>query len=166
GGRAPAEMELRESPALRQPLREQFDFASEQSEVGNGHLFPWRNYRVASAEQAALLAERQVHVHRQRGVAERVRGGETVEIVVGGDSLVKLDRRRVARIARPRPVVAREQVDRDGAFHWARGRNGRGFTDGGIHDVFSACTASTSACTLSMGGSGVMPWPRVTMWPP
>ena len=150
-GRAAAEMQLRELPALGELAGEQLDLAAQHSEVGNRDVLARRDDRVAAAEEAALLAERQVHVQRERRVAQRVRGGEALEVVVLADTFVELHRRRVARVARPRTVVSREEIDGDRALDGTRGcRDGR-LTGGGVHVACSACTTSTRACTLSWG---------------
>ena len=161
-GRAPAEMELREVPPVRQPCREEFDLAAQQLEIRLRHVLALRDDRVTAAEEAPFLAERQVRVEGERGIAERVRRVEALEIILMRDAVVELHRRRVARVTRARPVVARQEAGRNRAFDGtpggARGRRGKR-----RHAMCSVCTVSINACTLSMGASGVMPWPRFTM---
>src|SRR5512141_235069 len=106
-----------------------------------------------------------MHVQRKWRVAERVSGGKALEIVGGGYAFVELQGGRIARVARPRAVVAGEEVGGNGAINGTRcraqcrrsvGATDGGVSDSGIHYVCSACTVSIRACTLSREASGVM----------
>jgi len=66
------------------------------------------NHRVAAAERAERLAERQMHVERERRVGRGDRGVERRDPLVGRRLRVPLGHRRITRVPRHRHVVARE----------------------------------------------------------
>ena len=94
---------------MRKPSREQLCLALEEIEIWLRNFARSGDDRVAAAEEAPCLAEREMHVKRKRSIAQRVGGLEPLEIVVAGEALVELDGRRAAGVARPRPVVAGEE---------------------------------------------------------
>jgi len=78
-------VQLRHPAAVRQTRGDQVDLALEHLEVGPGLFLVRADDHVAAAESAALLAERQVDVDRQRRVAQRVGRGEVLLVVGGGE---------------------------------------------------------------------------------
>ena len=105
-------MHLRDPAAIGQMPRQQIDFGEHVIEVLLRHVLPFGDHHVAAAEETALLAERQVRVHRERLGGERVGHRQALAIVGLGESGMELDRGRIGRVARPRTVVAGQQLGR------------------------------------------------------
>ena len=140
-----------------EPFRKQFHLALHKLEVGLGRMPMLGDDYMAATEETPVLAERQVHIERERRVPELVSLGQPDQIVVSTDAFVELDRGRVAGVSRTRTVVARQQLRRhlppNRACIGVRIEDGVG----DAHESFSSWTAAMRACTLSIEVSGMMP---------
>src|SRR5262249_44754091 len=166
GRRAPAPVELREPAAARQVPGEETGLADQIVEVAAGDVAMLRDDDVAAAEEAALLAERQVRVERKLCLLQRVGFGEPRAVLRPPEARAELHRGRVRGGARPGAIAAGPELERGGLC-------GRGAHDAlssrpandGAGSAAHPCTVSISASTEAIGVSGRMPWPRFMMWP-
>src|ERR1700728_1766776 len=156
-------MELNHRAFFRDQGGNMFDFLLERREIGDGDALVLLDRDVACAEKAEALAERKMHVKRQRGCEPVCAHVGFLEI--GGAKIVLPYRRRgIARVARTGPIVFFEQFFRNSTdfellaglcFHFAHLRAA----------AIAFLPASTNARALSTGVVGKMPWPRFRTWP-
>ncbi len=94
---------------------DQVDLALERLEVGGDRLVAVDHRGVAAAEPAQRVAERDVHVERQRS-AGFIAGQCMAPVIVPGEGLLELQRGRIGRVTRPAPPIALDQrlVEADG----------------------------------------------------
>jgi hypothetical protein len=105
GRGASAPMELAEYVARRQRFTQEIELGLDRFEIVHLGPSPRRDHHVASAEGAARLAERKMHVHRERFF--RAPRGEFETFPVGGLVEIRREmrRRRVRGVARTRTVI-------------------------------------------------------------
>ena len=169
GRRAAAPVELVEPTARSEARGKQVELALDGLEVGDLGSVVRRDHDVAAAVGAPRLAERDVDVHRQRGIGRP--GGHCEALTIGGlvEAGVEQRRRGVGGVARSGPVVLGKQL---------RGERGQSEGRGVVHirsqswtrptaasnpETREAWTVRTKASMAATGTSGVMPWPRLAM---
>ena len=109
GGGAAAPVILGDGAIALQATAHLRDLLLEMHEVAGRDAALLRDHDVAAAEEAALLAERQVDVETDRSAA--LRGSPQMHRVLGGaDAIVELDGGGVRRVPGPRLVVALQEV--------------------------------------------------------
>jgi hypothetical protein len=109
GRRPAAPVVLDDTAASGQGRGQHADFAREIFEIGLRDVALLRGDHGAAAIGAALGAERNVDVERERIAGDRRRGGQPVAVALRVEALVKLHRGGVRRIAGPGPVVSPDQ---------------------------------------------------------
>ena len=109
GRRAAAPVVLDHAGPLPEARAHQVDLALQVVQVGVGHARLLRDDDVAAAEGAALAAEGKVHVERERLLGGARRLVQLLEVALRREPLVKFDRGRIGRVARPRAIVLREE---------------------------------------------------------
>jgi hypothetical protein len=121
GGRAAAEVDLRDGLPVPEFAHVQIDLALERLEVRLRPVMVTRDHLVARAVVADLLAERDVHIDRHRARAGDDSAAvsalpQRLPVVLGREGLDEAIGRRVRGVARPGNVEPAEQVlrDRDG----------------------------------------------------
>ncbi|MNQ78217.1 hypothetical protein D3C85_931210 [compost metagenome] len=109
GRRAAAKVQLLDFLGRVEVAGDQLDFLLQPLQVGQGATTILGDDLVAGAVVANVRAERHMHVERQRaqGLAAVAQGMKQVE---GADLTVKLHGRRIRGVARPRQVVAADQI--------------------------------------------------------
>ena len=110
-GRPSSEMKLGKLPPFPHALGEELDFAAHQLEIGRGALVIRADDDVTAAKQTLLVTKRKMPVKRQRRVrTETVGLGQALFVDILAHFIRELDGGGVARIARPRPVVFRDEL--------------------------------------------------------
>jgi hypothetical protein len=119
GRGAAAPVQLGHAVAAAEARCDEVDLAFEMVEVAGRHPALAGDDHVAAAEAAALGAEGQVDVERQRRIGVQRGGVQLLEVALRREAVVELDGRRVRGVARAGAVEAGESLRRDG-------REGRG----------------------------------------
>ncbi len=110
---AAAPVYLPHGPPLAQGPGAHADFAVQVIEIVLGYVLPFRNHHVATAKQAPLMAERQMHVNRQwlRGLLRRTR--QRLAVIGVAERLRPFGSRGITGVAGSRPVILEQQLARD-----------------------------------------------------
>ena len=115
GGRAAAQVKLRDLASPGQARGHQIEFAQQVLQVRLGYFPAGGGEGMATAEGAASFAEGQMSVDGQGGGAARVGAFQRAQVVGLLEVLAEFDRGWVGRVARPGTVVAGQHFGRDGA---------------------------------------------------
>ncbi len=104
GGRAAAPVKLHDGAFARNEAADVLDFALQYFDVRRRDAVILGDHHVAGAEQAQAFTERKVHVERYRS-ARRIGGGVVALQIVRAEIILPDRSRRIARVARPGPIV-------------------------------------------------------------
>src|SRR6267378_5509442 len=115
GGGTAAPMKLDDLALLRNAAANAIQFLLQHSEIWGSDALIFLDDHVAGAEQAQALAKRNVHVEGD-GTLRAFRFFVNVLQVVWPEGIVPYWRGRIAGVARPGPVVAREKFFADSQF--------------------------------------------------
>src|SRR5712692_1408824 len=173
--RPAAPVKLQHWPFFRNAAAHPLHFALQHVEIRRRHALVFLDDYVASAKQAQALAKRNVHVQRN-GAARPFRLRVHLLQIIRAKRIVPHRRGRIARIPRPRPVVARQKF-------FAHAKLFRHMRQGWIRDThcqllnatapqrafpltkFACCPVSTKSLAFSTGVCCKMPCPRFKMCP-
>src|SRR6267154_571488 len=115
GGGAAAPMKLNDLAPLRNAAADALQFLLQDAEIRRSDALVFLDDDVACTEQTQALAKRNVHVEGD-GTLRAFRFFVNALQVVWPEGIVPYRRGRIAGVARPGPVVAREKFFADSQF--------------------------------------------------